>query len=293
MIDNFQLAAIAKQAGRYRLLRVPLHQGLQNTLAETWQQQYDAFVDGVLEIEFNAGYQPEAHECFRLAGYQLPAWLAGENSHSAADFATITHDDALLDVTKGLVAFARDAEDNELILFQNFSRSHVIRPGRFLFLTNDTYETTARPGLTLADKLSAIYLPTEFKLLFRSFRTVNTFLPLANYYEEASEQEIREVLHHDLLDPEDAGALATGANQWFRKRFAMLRDSGVLDEYTASQIQARSSGYDVEIRVAADRILFPADKTAAKKLLQFLNEEIFRGAITNTLYETNSRREAD
>ena len=31
----------------------------------------------------------------------------------------------------------------------------------------------------------------------------------------------------------------------------------------------------------------------AKKLLQFLNEELFRGAITETLYETNSKREAD
>jgi type I site-specific restriction-modification system R (restriction) subunit len=36
-----------------------------------------------------------------------------------------------------------------MILFQNFSRSHIIRPGRFLFLQNNTYESTQRPGLTL------------------------------------------------------------------------------------------------------------------------------------------------
>jgi hypothetical protein len=73
----------------------------------------------------------------------------------------------------------------------------------------------------------------------------------------------------------------------------MLRDSGVLEEFSAKQIQARSKGYDVKIHVSKGKIVFPVDRPAAKKLLQFLNEELFRGAITETLYETNSKREAD
>lgn len=293
MLENFQLAAIIRQGGETTLLRIPLHQALQDTLAQTWQEQYDAFVDEIEEIDFNAGYQPEAHERFCLTDYELPGWLADENSLSAGDLDAINNDDELLDATKGLVAFARDDQGRELMLFQNFTRSHVIRPGSFLFLQNNTYETTTRPGLTLDRKLSAVYLAADGKLLFHSFRTVNTFLPLADFYEEASEQEIREVLGHDLLAPEDADALATGANQWFRKRFAMLRDSEVLDRYSARQIQQRSKGYDVDIHTSKGKIVFPAERAAAKKLLQFLNEEIFRGAITETLYETNSKREAD
>lgn len=293
MLENFQLAAIIRQRGETTLLRVPLHQALQNTLAQTWQEQYVAFVDEIQEIDFNAGYQPEPDERFCLTDYELPAWLADENSLSVADLDAIANDDHLLDAIKGLVAFARDDAGRELMLFQNFSRSHVIRPGRFLFLQNDTYETTTRPGLTLDRKLSAVYLAARGELLFHSFRTVNTFLPLADFYEEASEQEIRGVLSHDRLAPEDADALATGANQWFRKRFAMLRDSDVLDQYSARQIQQRSIGYDVDIRTSQGKIVFPAEKAAARKLLQFLNEEIFRGAITETLYETNSKREAD
>jgi hypothetical protein len=293
MLENFQLTAIVNQSGQTRLLRIPLHQALQDTLAQTWQEQYDAFVDDVQEIDFNPGYQPEAHERFRLPDFELPDWLAGEDSHAAADLDAVTNDDGLLDATKGVAAFARDDAGEELILFQNFSRSHVIRPGRFLFLQNNTYKTTERPGLTLDGKLSAVFLPADNKLVFHTFRTVNTFLPLADFYEEASEQEIREVLNHALLAPEDTDALATGANQWFRKRFAMLRDSGVLDGYAPKAIQARSKGYDVAIKISKGKIVFPADRTAAKKLLQFLNEELFRGAITETLYETNSKREAD
>lgn len=293
MLENFQLAAIIRQGGATRLLRIPLHQGLQDTLAASWQEQYDAFAIGTEEINFDAGYQPEEHERFRLRDYQLPDWFAGENSQSVAALDAITNDDASLDATKGIVAFARNDDDEEVMLFQNFNRSHVIRPGRFLFLQNNTYETTQRPGLTLDSKLSAVYLPADRKLLFHSFRTVNTFLPLADLYEEASELQIKEVLGHKLLAAEDADALAREANQWFRKRFAMLRDSGVLDVYSAKAIQARSKGYDVAIKISKGKIVFPAERAAAKKLLQFLNEELFRGAITETLFETNSKREAD
>lgn len=293
MLENFQLAAIAKRGAHTRLLRIPLHQALQDRLSETWQDQLDSFFEEAQEISFDPGYQPESHEIFCLEGFDLPPWLVEENSETAANLDPL-HDDAqvLADV-KGLVAFARDDQGEEVMLFQNFSRSHVIRPGNFLLLRGNTYETSQHPGLTLDQKLSAVYLPVDGKLLFQSFRTVNTFLPLADVYEEASEQDIRQVLSHERLAAEDPDALAEGANQWFRKRFAMLRDSGVLDQYSATQIRNRSNGYDVDIHMEQGKIVFPADKPAAKKLLQFLNEELFKGAITETLYETNSKREAD
>ena len=179
------------------------------------------------------------------------------------------------------------------MLFQNFSRSHVIRPGRFLFLQHDTYETTNRPGLTLDGKLSAVYQPAGIKLLFHNFRTVNTFLPLADFYKEASEQEIREVLSHELAGAGGPECAGNRSNQWFRKRFAMLQGFGRAGPVLREEIQERSDGYKVDVQVTQGKIVFPADKPAAKKLLQFLNEEFFRGAITETLYETNSKREAD
>lgn len=293
MLENFQLAAISRAGGQLRLLQVPLHQGLQNTLAESWQAQYDAFVTDVQEIDFDAGYNPDEHECFRLKEYELPDGLHDESSQTVPDLDPISQNEDLINSIKGIVAFARHDDGEELILFQNFSRSHVIRPGHFIFLRNDTYEGVQRPGLTLDGRLSALYLSADRKLLFRNFRTTNTFLPLADLYEEGSEQDIREVLDHDLLAPEDTEALAVGANQWFRKRFAMLRDSNILDGYTAKEIKAHSKGYEVEVQLDGRKIVFPANKAAAKRLLQFLNEEIFRGAITQTLYETNSKREAD
>lgn len=293
MLDNFQLAAIVVEGRKTRLLRLPLHRELQNRLAEQWGEQYREFTEDTDEIEFNPGYKPEIHERFRLDDYQLPGWLAEENSQTVDNLDSLTRHDEWLDSVKGIVAFARTNEGEELLLFQNFNRSHVIRPGGFLFLSNDTYSTAERPGLTLDRKLACAYLVAEEALVFQSFRVVNTFLPVAESYQPASEQEIQKILAHDRLAPEDPEAIATQANQWFRKRFAMLRDSGILDDFTAEQIRSHSAGYEVDVKVADGQIIFPSDKREAKKLLQFLNEEIFRGAITETLYETNSKREAD
>lgn len=293
MLRNFHLAVLVKQHGQVQLFHIPLHQALQESLAKVWGKQLHDFVNGIDEIDFNAGYKPEDHERFRLSGFELPAPLNEADSANAQDHEPINQHEATMASIKAIVAFCRDGRGTEFVLFQNFTRSHVIRPGGFLFLQNDTYVTVQRPGLSLDNKLSAIYTPKDKKLLFHNFRIVNTFLPLADFYEEASEEDIRQLLNHKLLAPEDTEALAVGASQWFRKRFAMLRDSGILNKYSASQIKARSKGYDVDLRIAKGRIVFPAEKQAAKKLLQFLNEEIYRGAITETLYETNSKREAD
>ena len=293
MLKNFQLGAIVKQGSHTQALNIPLHQVLQKTLANEWEAQLSNFSADIQEIPFEPGYQPEEHECFVLSDFMLPEWLANETSLTTGRLEAINSNDALVNSIRGIIGFARKTDGKELLLFQNFSRSHIIRPGCSLFLNNNTYETTTRPGLALENKLSATFDRSEKKLRFRNFRTVNTFLPLVDFYEEASEQQIREVLAHENLAPENVNVLATDSNQWFKKRFAMLRASGVLDEYSPKQIQVKSKEYDVEVHISNGKIVFPADKQAAKKLLQFLNEELFRGSITETLYETNSKREAD
>lgn len=293
MLDNFQLAVVCKSGKQMRPLRVPLHHDLQATLAASWARQWAEFADDTQEVPFDAGYTPEAHERFSLTDYMLPAWLRDETSLTIPHLASINAQQALMASAKCVAGFARDAQGEELVLFQNFSRSHVIQPGRSLFLQNGDYITSDKPGLHLDGKLAAVYWPVRRKLLFHNFRITNSFLPLADFFEEASEHEIQAILNHPRLAAENAEALATDANQWFRKRFALLRHSGILDQYTAQDIAGHAQGYEVDVQVADDKIVFPADKGAAKRLLLFLNEELFRGAITDKLYETNSKRVAD
>ncbi|WP_044420509.1 hypothetical protein [Pseudomonas syringae group genomosp. 3] len=76
-------------------------------------------------------------------------------------------------------------------------------------------------------------------------------------------------------------ALAKGANQSFCKRLGLLKDSEIFDQYTVTQIVQYANGYDLDIQIdlttGQDRIAFLTERAPAKKLLQFLNEELFRG----------------
>lgn len=293
MLTNFQLAVIVKKGMQRQLLHLSLAQALQDTLAKDWQAQLDTFQSGVTPLPFDAGYTPEAHECFVLHDYAAPDWLSRTTSTNVSNLAELGKNEAVLDNVAAVVALARDGNGDEVVLFQSFSRSHVILPGGFLFLSGDTYRTADGRGLRLGNRLCAVWRRANGQLLFSNFRTVNAFLPLGDSYEEASEKQIREVLAHPLLDVEDADRLVKDANQWSRRRFAMLRDSEVLDNYSPKEIRTKSKGYGLELTVRAGKIVFPADPLAAKKLLQFLNEELYKGAITDTLFEANSKRVAD
>ena len=292
-----KLAAITGEITKPRLLFIPLHQELQSTLAINWQKQYDEFMTGAEMIKFDPGFKPEKNQCFHLPGYDLPEEIARKRSGESAHFlvgAPQQNATALNDI-KGIVAFAYSDDEENLVLFQNFDRSHVIQPERFLLFMGKRYVTPENPVLRLDSKLSAVYKPDDNNtLLFRNFRTVNTFLSLAEHFAEASDQKIREVLSHELLESEDADAVVKDADQWSRKRFAMLLRN--LDElkkkYPVNTIRERAKDYNINVQIPNGKIVFPADKKAAKKLLQFLNEELFRGAITNELYETNSKRKA-
>lgn len=295
MLENFHLSAIVKRRREEScLMHIPLRKDLQNELAESWTGQLDGFLNGIEVVEFHPGYNPERHERFRIPDYELPVWLQGETSLTVTQLERVDNNLASVNSIKGTVGLARDDQGDDLLLFQNFTPSRVIRPGGLhLFLDGSDYVSNKRPGLTLDSSLQAVYRASTDDLLFRNFRTVNTFLPLADFYEEASEQAILEILDHDSLSVERPEALATKADQWFRKRFALLRDSDVLNQFSPQDLKLLSQGHEAAIELdQSGKIIFPSEKVEAKRLLQFLVEERFLGPITQTLYETNSKRPA-
>ena len=117
----------------------------------------DSFLDEIEPVEFDPGYQPERHERFRIADYELPDWLADESSLTLPDLDRMDKNQASVNSIAGTVGMARDEQGDDLMMFQNFTSSRVIRPGRILFLEGNTYEGNDRPGMTLDTVLSAMY----------------------------------------------------------------------------------------------------------------------------------------
>lgn len=77
-----------------------------------------------------------------------------------------------------------------------------------------------------------------------------------------------------------------------RKKVTIINNSGVLDNYSVSDLidAARSVNYPIPVNDTNDKLLIPSEKRAFKDLLQFLSSNIYKDPITGETRITNSSR---
>ena len=287
---ELQLVAVVNTPNQISLLRIPLLQSVRSRLMENWISMYESFVNELERIEYSPGYSLGKNQCFMLVDFNLPNVMAKQNSQTVWSIEEISDNHGIHDTIQGTMAYTKNRSKQEIILFQDFASSNVIYPGRFLRLDGNEYRLTEHPGFLLDLQLSAVFLSDNQTLLFRDFRAVNSFLPLDEFYRKTSAQEIRELLNHESLIADDVDTWAKSANQWFRNRFTLLGKSGILDRFSVQELKARAHEYGITLETKDERIVFPSDKSSAKKLLRFLNEDYFKGAITGMLYQTRLKK---
>ena len=91
---------------------------------------------------------------------------------------------------------------------------------------------------------------------------------------------------------ESSDAFVESANTWERRKIASINDSGVLRKYTAKRIKDLGKKNGVVIAVSGDSIVLPEDRADRRIVLGFLDEEVYKGVFSDTLYQTNSKRKA-
>ena len=296
MFKDCEFAAIISTDSEKELRYVPLSRDLQDSIKEEWESQYISFFEEVVgEVNYEPGYKPGKDELFCLRDYELPDWLVEEDSASISDFEPIRNNETQISLIKGIAAFVQNENDEDFILFQRFMPAQVIRPRLSFIWDRDTFKKMDGPGFRFANYLSAVYNYSERKLLFRSYYNVDMFLSLSDYFRPATEKEIREILNDELFAPENIEVLATNPSYHARTKFAQLKQSGVLDNYTASEIadSAKSIGFPIQLSENGKQIVFPSKKSDANELLRFLNDGYVRGILTETPYIANSKRKID
>lgn len=294
MFSHFQLTvACSTRRGPTTLFRVPMSDDLQRNVTTAWYGLYERTM-GHDQVPFDPAYTVVEGQIFRVDQFALPPWLREHDIESVREIDVIPNNETTFRSIQCILAIAWDTElDEEILLFQNFTSSKVISPSwRSMVFFNDLYQQSERYGLQLNNTLSAVFsgTPDEGALLFFRVRDVNTYLPMDAYYREATEGEIRRILDHPKLSVEDADSIIQIAGPWYARRFLMLADSGILDTYEATLLRDVGARLDVQLQIDGDAIRLPSERMALRTILSFLNEERFRGAITDYLYEAASRR---
>jgi len=82
------------------------------------------------------------------------------------------------------------------------------------------------------------------------------------------------------------------ANTWERRKIASINDSGVLQNFTAAKIKSLGKQSGVAIEVVGKKVILPKDRAERRIVLGFLDEEVYKGVFSQTVFQTNSKRKA-
>jgi hypothetical protein len=181
--------------------------------------------------------------------------------------------------------------------FQHFDKSHILQKDRTFLFRSGMFHHIADPGVTIANRLTAVILGQE--LLFRTYSRTNQFLDLSAFFREASDADIKSILSHGKFLGAEPEAIIPSCGPAVRRKFSAIVYSGVLDldRATPDRIQDGMKEFfkiklDIKIDKATGgrRLVLPSDPAEILKLLEYLTDGVYASHLTGEPRLTNSHR---
>jgi len=182
--------------------------------------------------------------------------------------------------------------DKHTVAFQVVRKSqHLTSEGIKLLQKKDTFEVIGQEGFTIGNKIDVLL--TDGELLFTSYHFARMVHDLTAYYKEATDDDLKNFINCKSIVSEDENTFYRNTDSWVRKKIALINDSGVLEQNSVHEIREIAVEYDVTIKTShnGEKILLPNEKKELKSVLKFLDEDIYKGPLTDKMYESNSKRQ--
>lgn len=290
-----QFFVVIRNGAALNLQRIPVTAALQKELGEEFLKQMGEFLDQKEKVDFAPSYQPSKHEVSQIKGYTAPTFLqqAVASPHNFQSL-TMPFTPSAPWVRAVLAAIPPHSGGQSLYLFQYFDRRRILDTERTLIFRKGTFGRLRDPGVVIGQHLDAVIQGT--KLFFHSFHLASQFLPLHDYFVEATDEDIREFVSHRLFAGGKAAKVIEAANDVTRKRVSMVLKAGVLDSaaISADGIKAVAKKFDLELtlkgRAGKRQVVFPDQSADVRDLLHLLTEGFYTGPISGEPYVANSYR---
>ena len=269
--------------------RMPLVDAALEGIRADWADSYGGRLDHA-RVEYSIDRILEDGEVFSVESVPMPKWLSTltglRNLHDASG---LEKSELRSSLVKGLAAIVRTGSVHQL-LFQVVTPSRIVKPKRILWIIDGHFALIDSPSLQIGPEISFTYGIDDQRLTFRALKDVARFFPVDTLVGPADADQIRDVLSHPKLSPENIDVTVAQADSIMKRKFAAIQASGILDAVTVENFEDSAVRCNVTLDIQNGRIRVPSQKAACKILLKFLNEEYMRGLITGTLYEVNSKQ---
>ena len=291
MFENSAVMVIRADKNEDFIYRLEMDAATQQELCISFSNAYDELLNGKNRVVFDGSYKPLTDEFLTIENFQIASEIMDAIRDPIGVQSFKKENGRFPEIKAVFVGERIESNDSEIfnIAFQRFRKEQYISPKMInLFLNENTFSQEKRYGISIADSIDCFY--TENELQFVSFFFARQIFDLSGYYRSATDQEVASFVTNEKLLIEDAEAFKSMANTWIRRKIAMINDSKVLENYSASQIKTLASKVDIKIDIENRKIKLPNDKENIKIILGFLDEEAYKGPFSKNTYLANSKR---
>lgn len=186
--------------------------------------------------------------------------------------------------------------DDGKFYFQAFNKKNLLQRKMVLQICGDNaYSKMNNSAFIVDDKVHAIY--ENGKLYFQSYTLANQIFSLIDFVTEATNGEIDSFGNIAGISV-DANVVKDIANVKTRRLVKLLSSTNNIATFIGKNAKTRTSllkQYGIKAQINANNELeLPTNNVAdLNRALEFLNEDIFKGVITNSLYRSNSKKKDD
>ena len=253
-------------------------------VVELWEPSYARFIsDEITEVAFNGSYKPDKEEVMYVT-MELPACFADipNNTNNYNEIAIPG------DSIKTVCLY-----HNGSYYFQNFMNNYIVKASNIaLFWSNDTFKKfEEQKAFTIEETVNAI--DHDGKLYFRSYASARQIFDLTAFYTEATNADIDNVLGNNVFLGTDCEWMKENSDSVMRKQIKSIKDSRILAGLNVTTKSFRSWAKKAGIPEGVyntGNLVFPKNKKECKVILSFLNDDIFEGHFTKSIYLSNSKR---
>lgn len=264
--------------------RLTLDDNALQAVVNLWSPSYTEFVsEDITEVPFSGLYKPEKDEVLTVT-MTLP-----DNFSDIPVNTAIYNEVAIPDDNPKTIGLYHDGN----YYFQNFLNRYILKPTNIpLVWSDDTYKKFEnQKAFTIEKAVTAIY--HYGKLYFRSYSSAKLIFDLSPFFTEATNTDIDNVFGKPLFNGTDCEWMKTNSDSVMRKQIKSIENSGILTKLNVTtkvfKSWAKKAGIPEDV-YSTGSLVFPKNKKTCKILLSFLNDDIFEGHFTKSIFMSNSKR---
>lgn len=282
------LLAICRPNGILQIKKVTTVPAVQNAIETIFGAQEQQFNSGITQdVPFDGAWKPEDDEMLVVHNTPEMNNIWNQSLQNVNALPVLNAANFQSEAIKALAVVAGN-DGNRRLLIQTFSARQILDRSFSLTLSGNTFKQITEPSFCIGTSLSGILDATSLR--FKSYSNVRTVFDLASLYTAATDAQIDIFAQHNSLHVGNLNDLKNFADQGIRKLINAISSKGTLNNYTIQEITTSANTSNFQINIQNNKILIPTNRSDTKKLLHFLDEGFYRGALSGTAYITNSKR---